>query len=234
MNLTFSDDKPIILCGDHHGDYQAVISLLKKNQITDCYLIHVGDGGEGFTLNTEKQHREFAYYNDIFKHKNIVYCSIRGNHSNPYYFRSGLVNLDNFKLLEDYSTISYKNKTIQLIGGAVSIDRSIRKSGRDYWEDEVIEFDRAKCKKVDVLITHTAPTWSFPYGCTSDIVKMWCNRDSSLFKEIVHERLIMEEIVNCCEPSLLAYGHFHVSHIDKIRNCVCKALAINELWELRI
>lgn len=234
MELTFSDDKPILLCGDHHGEYHAVLDAIKRLDIRDCYIIHVGDGGEGFILNPEKQQREFEYYNNIFQHRNIIYCSIRGNHSNPYYFRSSQVNLDNFKLLEDYTIVSYKSKTIQLIGGAISIDRCIRKSGRDYWEEEAVDFDKSKCKKVDVLITHTSPQWCFPYGCDNPMVNSWCARDHKLRGEIIEERLILEEIFKACQPSVYAYGHFHVSHSEFQKGCLCKALTINELWELKV
>ncbi len=40
--------KSIYILGDHHGDYEAVFSILKERGISNAMVVHVGDGGEGF------------------------------------------------------------------------------------------------------------------------------------------------------------------------------------------
>lgn len=227
------ENKPLYFLGDHHGEYQAINNIIKHNDMKDCYILHVGDGGEGFIPFERKQQRQYEYHNNFFKGRGIRYFSIRGNHSNPEHFK-GNVNLSNFTLLEDYSVLTYNNKTIQLIGGAISLDRVYRKQGVSYWEDEPINFDAAKCKEVDVLITHSAPNWCFPYGLNNDIVKRWCSLDSKLLQDLTEERELLAKVFDLCKPSVYAYGHFHMSHIEHIKNCVCKALAINEFWDPRI
>ena len=89
--------KPIYILGDHHGDYEAVFSILKERGISNTTVVHVGDGGEGFpdwsTATAETLNRRFAALE-------IDYLSIRGNHSDPAVF-DGSVMLSNFKLLRD-------------------------------------------------------------------------------------------------------------------------------------
>ena len=218
--------------GDNHGAYNDVMHLVKHNDIKDSYLIHVGDGGEGF-LSSEKQLRQFNVLNDFFKSRNVFYKSIRGNHSDPSYFKEEKrVNLSNFELIEDYTIMKYNNKLIQFIGGAISIDRVARTEGMSYWIDEPVYLNRDKCQKVDVLVTHTAPSWCFPQKFNG-IVYNWSLRDAYLLEELTNERAIMDEIFKICQPSLHLYGHFHSSHFEETRGCVHRLLDINEIWEYR-
>ena len=221
---------PMYFMGDNHGEYSDMFELIKKHGLKDCHFIHLGDGGEGF-LPTKKQLRQFAYLNDFFKARNILYKSIRGNHSDPFYFNSNSkVTMSNFELIEDYSVMEYCNKTIQFIGGAVSIDRTHRCEGMSYWADELVKFDEDKCQKVDMLITHTAPSWCFPQKFNR-MVYDWAAADMSLLKDLTEERSIMDKIFNICQPSLHLYGHFHSNWTETVNGCKHKLLDINEIWE---
>ena len=221
---------PMYFMGDHHGDWEVVIRLIKQFGLKDCYLIHLGDGGEGF-LPLQKQLRQFDYMNDFFKTHNVQYMSIRGNHSDPFYFKgSNRVTLSNFTLIEDYTIAEYKGKLIQFIGGAISIDRTDRILGSSYWEDEVVVYDKDKCHKVDILITHTAPSRCFP-NQLNQLVYNWALRDAYLIEELTDERTVMDAIFNICDPKLHLYGHFHSSVTEVIDDCKHKLLGINEIWE---
>lgn len=218
--------------GDNHGDYQIMQNLIDLHDIKDCYFVHVGDGGEGF-VHLEKQLRQFAYLNDFFRARNINYMSIRGNHSDPFYFKQdSRVNMSHFELIEDYTVMEHKGKLVQFIGGAISIDRTHRTEGTSYWKEEVVVLDESKCQKVDVLITHTAPSFCFPQQF-NEIVYGWARRDSSLIADLNHERLLMDKIFDICKPSLHLYGHFHSSVTEMINGCTHKLLDINEIWELK-
>ena len=160
--------------------------------------------------------------------------SIRGNHSDPYYFQGvNRISLSNFQLIEDYTVAEYDGKSIQFIGGAVSIDRTARKEGVSYWEDEAVELDRDKCKEVDILVTHTAPSWCFPQQF-NEMVYGWARDDAYLLEDLTDERAIMDEIFKLCKPKLHLYGHFHSSWTEEINGCKHKLLNINETYELRI
>lgn len=226
------ENKPMFFMGDNHGDYELMFSIIKNNDIRDCYFIHLGDGGEGF-LETNKQLRQFVYINEFFQARNINYMSIRGNHSDPFYFtdKSRIV-LSNFELIEDYTTIEYNGKTIQFIGGAVSIDRVARVEGMSYWVEEPVNLDRDKCKKVDVLVTHTAPSWCYPQKFNGTVYN-WSLRDAYLLEDLTNERSIMDEIFKICQPSLHLYGHFHSHWVENVNGCDHRLLDINEVWEYR-
>lgn len=227
------ENKPMYFMGDNHGEYEIMFDLINKHELTDCYFIHMGDGGEGF-VHTEKQLRQFIHLNEFFKARNIHYMSIRGNHSDPFYFKTeNQMPLSNFELIEDYTVVEYSGKLIQFIGGAISIDRTVRHEGISYWSNEVVNFDEDKCQKVDVLVTHTAPSWCFPQKFNR-IVYDWSLRDASLLKELTTERAIMDKIFNICQPSIHLYGHFHSSWTEEVNNCKHKLLDINEIWELKL
>lgn len=230
---TLDTKKDIIFMGDNHGEYQDMFSIIKFLDIENCYFIHLGDGGEGF-IPLEKQLRQFNIFNEFFKARDIQYMSIRGNHSDPFYFKGeNRVALSNFELIEDYTVMQYGDKLIQFIGGATSIDRVNRNVGTSYWEDEGLFFDRDKCQKVDILITHTAPSRCFPQQFTQNVYD-WANRDAYLLEDLTEERVIMDEIFKICDPSLHLYGHFHYSVTETIENCKHKLLNINELWSYNV
>jgi hypothetical protein len=226
---TLNKNKPILFLGDHHGAWSQLIDIIETKKISDCYLISVGDSGIGFT-SWENQVRINEQLNQEFKNNNIVFMSIRGNHDDPDYFKgSDRVSLSNFELIEDYTVAEYGGKKIQFIGGATSIDRTGRKEGTSYWNREVVNFERDKCEEVDILITHTAPSWCFPQQF-NEMVYGWAREDAYLLEDLTDERAIMDEICKLCKPKLHLYGHFHSAWTEEINGCKHKLLDINEIW----
>jgi len=229
---TLDKDKPILFLGDHHGEWSYLLDILDTKKISDCYLISVGDSGIGFT-DKENQIKMVNYLDYEFKERNIIFMVNRGNHDDPYFFvGENRIQLNNFELIEDYTLMEYGDKKIQFIGGAVSIDRTSRKEGVSYWEDEIVKFERDKCEEVDILITHTAPTWCFPQQF-NEMVYGWAREDAYLLEDLTEERAIMDEICKLCKPRLHLYGHFHSSWTERVNGCVHKLLDINEIWEMR-
>lgn len=230
--MILEKNKPLIFLGDHHGAWNMLFDIIKSKNIKDCYIISVGDLGIGFHRK-EYQYKSCKNLDNLFKDRNINFYGIRGNHDDPFYFKGeNRVCLDNFELIEDYSVFEYGSKLIQFIGGAVSIDRTRRKIGVSYWENEGVVFNRDKCQKVDILITHTAPSHCFPQQF-NEMVYGWAREDAYLIEDLTDERAVMDEIFKLCSPSLHLYGHFHSSWTERINGCVSKLLDINELWEYR-
>ena len=227
--MKLDSNKPLIFLGDHHGEWSYLFDIIDNKKISDCYLISVGDSGIGFT-DRLNQITNINYLNYEFKERNIIFMAIKGNHDDPDYFQGdNRVALDNFELIEDYTIMEYADKKIQFIGGAVSIDRTSRTEGRSYWEDEVVKFDREKCKEVDILVTHTTPSWCFPQQF-NETVYGWANEDAYLIEDLTEERAIMDEICKLCKPRLHLYGHFHSSWTERVNGCMHKLLDINEFW----
>lgn len=213
----------VLILGDNHGKYDALFNKIKSNNISDCVLIHVGDGGEGF-LSHEKQMRQFEHLNDFFKKHNIEYLSIRGNHSDPAYF-DGSINLSNFKLLPDYTTLTLNDKKFLFVGGAVSIDRRIRKEGISYWSDEKFVLDTSKIARCDVLITHSAPSWNGP--CDKFDIIGWCEKDPTLWDECLQERKEHDILIKLTGARKHYCGHFHT--FSSVDHDGCYSYILDEL-----
>ena len=222
--------KPTLVVGDIHGEWDALFNKIKSYNMSDCILIHVGDGGEGF-LPYEKQLRQFEYLNDFFKKYNIEYLSIRGNHSDPSYF-DGSINLSHFKLLPDYTTLTLNDKKFLFVGGAISIDRTIRKEGISYWKDEVFKLDESKIQQCDVLITHSAPTWNGPIE-KNGMLANFCQKDATLWDECMEERKQHDVLIKLSGAKRHFAGHFHGYFVVDFDDCVSTILDILQIAEIR-
>lgn len=228
-----NNELPLILLGDHHGDWNELFYRIQTLKLKNCYIISVGDCGIGFA-DKRKQIKQVEKLNKEFKTNNIYFKAIRGNHDDPAYFKNELrICLENFELLEDYTTYEYNSKTIQFIGGAISIDRTGRKEGVSYWKDEKVTFKKDMCKVVDILVTHTAPSWCFPQYF-NEMVYGWAREDAYLLEDLTDERGVLNEICKLCKPKLHFYGHFHSSCLEEFDGCKHKLLDIDELYEVNI
>jgi len=229
MKISRLDEtKQIVFLGDNHGNWTSLFYEIDKKNLKNCYLISVGDCGIGFERK-EQQLKTCKRLNDLFAERNIAFKAIRGNHDDPAYFKgSRRIVLDNFELLQDYTVMEYRTKKIQFIGGAISIDRTGRKEGVSYWANEGVVFNKNACTSVDILVTHTAPSFCFPQKF-NEIVYGWAREDAYLIEDLTDERAVMNEIFNLCTPEQHFYGHFHSSWSEKINSCTHRLLNINEL-----
>jgi hypothetical protein len=226
--LILDAEKPLLYVGDNHGSWNEILHSINKGKISNTNIISVGDLGIGFYPSKDMATCDLL--DKQFRQNNINFYGIRGNHDDPSYFTgSQRVCLDNFELIEDYTVSNYGSKRIQFIGGATSIDRTGRKEGISYWEDEAVNFNKDKCQEVDILVTHTAPSWCFPQQF-NEMVYGWAREDAYLLEDLTDERAIMDEIFKLCKPSLHLYGHFHSSWTEEINGCKHKLLGINEMW----
>jgi len=221
--------KPTYILGDHHGDYGAVFSILRERDIRDATIIHVGDGGEGFPdwrpTTAGNLDRHFAALG-------IEYLSIRGNHSDPGFF-DGKVMLPNFKLLPDYTTLHMNGQSWLLVGGAISIDRIDRVMGRTWWPGEPFELREDLAQHVDVLVTHSGPSWIGP-GCRNELVRACCHAEAefgcdTLIAELEAERKAHEKLFRLMKPKTWYLGHFHERAEKTYLACRTRILDCNEL-----
>lgn len=232
MNV-LDTNKSLIFLGDNHGNWYDLFNQIERREINNAYIVSVGDLGIGFKYKKEYEYLLCKNLNDRLATRNIKFLGIRGNHDNKSFFTGkDRICLENFELIEDYSVYEYQSKLIQFIGGAISIDRIGRTEGVSYWSDEGVDFKKKKCKKVDVLVTHTAPSFCFPQTF-NDMVYGWAKEDANLLEELTKERSVMDEIFKLCNPSLHLYGHFHSTWSEEINGCRHRLLNIDELWEYK-
>ena len=248
---SFPEAKNIVVCGDIHGEFNAVIfKLCVQYQMTDTLLIVAGDCGFGF---------EKPGYYDIIYNRNSARLSkannwilmIRGNHDAPSYFNEEKISHKRFRTIPDYSVIQACGHNILCVGGAISIDRynRLKYDNRNrisqvasYWPDEVPVYNKTLLNeidnefKIDTVITHTAP--SFCELFSKDGIADWAEWDPELFTDIDKERHTIDQIFNHLKSdahpvSHWYYGHFHRSWTSEIEGVLFSMLNIMEFKEVR-
>ena len=247
---SFPNAKNVVVCGDIHGEFNAVIyKLCVQYQMTDTVLIIAGDCGFGFDKP--------GYYDNVYNRNssrlskaNNWVVMIRGNHDDPAYFQEKRIHHDRVRCVPDYSVIQACGHNILCVGGAISIDRDYRKKHdsrhsrsdvASYWTDEMPVYDKEKLDsisqelKIDTVITHTAP--SFCELILKDGLTEWAELDPDIPADCAKERETMDQILSHLKSaghpvSHWYYGHFHQSWNSQIDGILFSMLDIMEFKEI--
>lgn len=244
----------MIFIGDTHG-ISPLIELIRQKNLVDETLIHVGDLGLGFN-DIGRDILNLMTLDDHLEDRNLTLYVVRGNHDCPIFWdKSKGLNLPKFHhlhLVEDYTVKDIEGKKVLFVGGAISIDRSIRKDDKPYptwWKDEVFVYDHLKFEEVmtkhqniDIVVTHTAPDFCYPINDDVDIVNYYHRIESqhgkNLKGELKKERMEVTELFNDLTlhykktPTHWFYGHFHSSKLSIKQGITYKLLNINETYEI--
>ena len=223
--------KTIYIVGDIHGKWDALFKEIDSFDMCDCTLICVGDLGVGFKDSHAKEIRALQFANEFFAARDIDFLSIRGNHDNPAFFNGEIQRFSNLRLLPDYHVETINDKRFLFVGGAISIDRALRKQGVSYWKDEVFKLDHSKIQRCDVLITHSAPTWNGPIE-KSGIMSHYCQKDETLWDECMTERKHHDILVQLAGPKRHYCGHFHIQSVVDFYGCVSTILDELEIAQI--
>jgi UDP-2,3-diacylglucosamine pyrophosphatase LpxH len=230
----------ILVCGDIHGDYNAILNFINTYDIKDAAIIVVGDFGIGWKHQLAEVSK-LKKFNHSLEESNTTIFVVRGNHDDPSYF-FGKYNTSHIKFVKDYTVLNINDINILCVGGAVSIDRTSRKKytegrGRDWWIDEVFRLDLEKIntlKDVDVVITHSAPNFAYPYIKTD--FEEWAEKDEHLKDDVESERNDIASLYNnLIENNSIKkwyYGHFHKHNEMFYDNTQFVCLSINDFKEM--
>lgn len=242
--MVLSDN--VIYIGDIHGEFKTLIHLLKRYKIQDATLIQVGDFGVGF-YKESRDKLDLVMLNSFLKKINCDLLAIRGNHDDPKFF-DGSYDLSRLKLLPDYSVLTIGGLKHLFVGGAISVDRQFRierdskKNKKSYWVDEVFVLDEEKLiglNDIDVVITHTAPDFCFPF--MTEVFDANMNErfaeDPDLKLDIAMERNNCRRLFeilknNGCKIKDHLYGHYHKSYRMDLDGCTHILLGINEFKQI--
>lgn len=238
--------------GDTHS-MRGVFNIIDRFKIENSNIIHVGDFGLGFVALTSDLKNLEVVDEMLIETNNHLYV-VRGNHDNPIFWdKSKGLNLPkyhNLHLVDDYSVLEIEEKKILCVGGGISIDRQLRKDDRPYpswWEDEEFRWSPAKFNrvvhnhdKIDIVVTHSAPSACYPRGVDAPIVNDWHNIElqhgNNLKGELQMERkkidMLKDAILKAYKPTNWFYGHFHTSKTELIDSVKYQALNINEICEI--
>lgn len=246
-----STHKQIYVAGDIHGNISSLVYKIHRDKITNAIIIVAGDCGFGF--------EEQSHYNQLYDNKlknrletqDCVILCVRGNHDCANYYEQELINFPHLKTIPDYSIVQIADKNILCVGGAISLDRSVRKESMEerklkhkkvqeiYWNNEAPILDTTKVEElrsnnifVDTLVTHTAPSICYPQSKES--LYDWAREDSTLLDDVATERETMDSLwqalaINQHHITKWFYGHFHESHSEKVGSCNFTLLNINEI-----
>jgi len=206
----------------------------QKTNYNDSIIIINGNEKLGFN-DIKYYELILAKINKALSKANTYLFFIRGNDDNPSFFKDELINLSNVKSIPDYSLIKISSKNILCVGGGISINRSWKmkhqelinsitsnESKKIYWEDEAPFFDAESLKelkntKIDYVITHIAPTFSFPDFSYKEIP--WVKTDKALIDDLENARLVMDNIYdylikNHNKPEAWIYGHYNIANVE--------------------
>lgn len=199
--------KKVYMYADSHGEFKTI--KYKLNYRKDCIIIQLGD----FGWFNDSQISKIKDLNRFLKVRNIKMYVIRGNHDNPIYFDGGN-RFSNIFFLEDYTVLNINNTNILCIGGAISVDRSVRKENISYWKDEVFVYNEEKInslKDIDIVCSHTCHEIS-PL-MDNGVVTYYSFKDNELRKDLEQEKedfsKFIKEVRNSNDIKAVYHGHFH-------------------------
>lgn len=224
----------IIFVGDIHEKIGLINNFVKDYDIRNSLFYVCGDFGIGFDTKRKELGR-LRHYEVSFKNRNNKLVAIRGNHDNPEYFQDNF-KYGNIECLPDYSVINANGINILGIGGAISVDRlpnpdmydnfskkpwKGRKEGRDYWADEIVNYDEDKLNNlsgVDIVVTHDSPDFCFPELYSG--IEKWMKSDPDVKEDVIKNRSVLtkvyEKLVEKNDIKFWFYGHFHMYNFSEI------------------
>lgn len=246
--------KSIYFVGDVHGAWNTVTYHINFYKIQDAAFIFCGDVGIGFEKLAHYTDHVVPSLHKVLKKYNCIFLFIRGNHDDPKYFEHQLINTQYVKCIPDYSIINIGEHNILCVGGGISIDRIYRKNQNSirlvdymkwhncdystaeqqcpllYWENEPIIYQPKVEEHIDIICSHSAPSFCYPNdkGC---IVAKFAEFDPELIKDIDEERATLDKVYEDYKDTVTHwyYGHFHKNQMQTINNIVFKLLDIGEI-----
>jgi len=232
----------IIAIGDIHGEFDKIqkgMVDIMESAGEPVNFVQVGDFGLGFE-RPKRDHDRLTTINHFLKEKDSHLWVIRGNHDNPGFWQWGCgYEFSNIHFVPDDEIRVIEGKTCYFAGGAVSVDRSRRTQGIDYWTGEIYnERNLLGFKeRIDILFTHDVYHGVSPFGTSSDTLKYWCERDENLMGDIIQSQLGMKYLYDSIyniNPNFSWYhGHYHESHLTINGDQKTHSLGILEFKEVR-
>lgn len=198
--------------GDVHGKFMRYVSIIDQ---LDTDSVQIGDFGLGFAgcKLTDDFITEY-----LQKEGNMEHRFIRGNHDNPQ------TCYDTPEFIPDGTV----KDNIMFIGGAWSIDSSLRTEGLDWWADEEVStkewyifLDMYAISKPEIMITHDCPQ----FFSTKYIVDEGLAMGNVAYKTVTGQAL--EVCFDMHKPKLWIFGHWH--HTLDVTVDGTRFICLNEL-----
>lgn len=218
----------VYITGDKHADFSGVFDFCydKKTSLDDVLII-LGDAGINYYAN----YKDYYLKNSLLQYPITFFC-IHGNHEerpenirtyNIKIFHEGIVYYEkdypNILFAKDGEIYNFNNKNVLVIGGAYSVDKSIRLARGYNWYESEQPSDEVKTKvkdvlnkrdnKIDIILSHTCPYKYLPREMFLDGIEQSKVDNSTEY--------FLDEIENNTDYKLWYCGHYHTDkEIDKI------------------
>jgi DNA repair exonuclease SbcCD nuclease subunit len=232
----------IIAIGDVHGKFDQLVLKMKVvlEGNTGVNFVQVGDFGLGFEKPVVDWNRLYDVNSMLQKSNSMLYV-IRGNHDNPAFWDWGTsFHFSNIEFIPDDCTRLIEDKVCYFVGGAVSVDRSRRRQGIDYWCGETYNPKPARyiTDKIDILFTHDVYHPCSPYTISNSVVvNYFADVDENLIEDLQISQSVMENLYNDIiqtNPNFVWYhGHYHESHVTNNNEQITHSLSELEFKEVR-
>ena len=212
--------KNMVAVGDLHGYFNSLVYMIKSYDIEDTCIIICGDCGLGF-YKPNYYKNQFTKLSDTCRKRRDTVVMVRGNHDDPSYFNDGTANTDRVVAVPDYTVV---NGTILCVGGATSIDRTVRlneetskaehyrcfhpgasedqikeNTPKYYWPNEqpffdIDKLDEINSEGINIRTVITHTCPSFCYPTDKLGIEYWILRDENLINDIDYERKVMDRL----------------------------------------
>lgn len=229
---------------------------IRHYKVKNTAFIFCGDVGIGFEKLTHYTDNIIPGLNKVLKKNNCYWYWIAGNHDDRKIFDDNLINTEYVKAVPDYTILRFKDKNILCIGGATSVDRHYRKmtnslnivdymkwhncpyeeaeakAKKCYWEYEMPIYRPKVDERIDIICSHSAPSFCFP-AFKGSFVLDWAEYDKDLLSDLEKERAVFNAIYEDYKDTITHwyYGHFHKSNFEVINNTIFRLLNINEVYQ---
>lgn len=227
-NIDLTSFSRVVFTGDIHGCFRPIVySICQQHGFENTLVVVCGDIGMGF-YRRGYYTGEFEWMQNRLEKSGNALVMFRGNHDNPEYFN----NVEYFEfqyggkypncfLVPDYTVLNTSKGGILCIGGAVSIDRSVRTEDVSWWRGEKFKlpseelYSELSESDFSIVATHTCPQCCGPIFNNA---MGYENMDPDIMCELLYERLDLLEVFENLNKSgsigLWVYGHFHGKYTD--------------------
>ena len=229
-------DKSIIVCGDIHGYWRYLNTLINKKK--PKLILQCGDWGWWPKIQSKpfvKNGVRYLGFNPFgVKAGKTKIIFADGNHED----HCSLDCWDCKTLPELMPNVFYAKRgttytlpdgrIVLFMGGAASIDKAARTPGVDWFPQEVLtlselyKLEECKLDRIDIVISHTCPQefnaslkLKQPYGG-------WEHK----FRDTSQE--VLSELLHWYKPSLWYFGHFHIHMEGLFKETGTKWVCLNE------
>lgn len=206
----------LLLAGDTHNSTEHIRYLLEVCRNSNIgSIIQLGDWGFQWP-----EIGQVGWLKEELKKAKVHLTFIEGNHDNftllkrDHFFGANhpCAMGPNLTYIPRGVTFALGGIRFAGLGGAVSIDKAQRISGRSWWPEEAItEEDMARLVrnterfKVDVLVTHDAPDLS-----------LWHQMGMKPYHDSEAHRKLINRALEITQPDLHYHGHMHHRHTSAL------------------